>query len=73
MKIEKGIPIPQRRRHKGKWINVVSLMEVGDSILLDCKSASDSDAMACVAAGRNIGFKLSVRTLSEGVRVWRVQ
>ena len=72
MKIEKGIPIP-RSKFQGKYIKVVSLMEVGDSVLLNCKNTTDNSVHGIRQAGRSIGFKLSARTMDEGVRVWRVK
>ena len=72
MKIEKGIPIP-RSKCQGKYIKVVSLMEVGDSVLLNCKNTTDNNVHGIRQAGRKIGFKLSARTMDEGVRVWRVR
>ena len=57
----------------GKHIRVVSLMEVGDSVLLDCKGTKDKLVHGVRQAGTTIGFKLSARTCNDGVRVWRVK
>lgn len=72
MKIEKGIPMPLSKR-QGKYIKAVSLMEVGDSVLLNCKDTADNSVHAIRQAGRTIGFKMSARTMDAGVRVWRVK
>ena len=72
MKIEKGIPIPKQKRN-GKWINVVSLMEVGDSILINSKDTQSNECRCVRQAAKYLGFKMLSRTVCEGVRVWRVQ
>ena len=70
MKIEKGIPIPCKQ---GRHVKVISPMQVGDSILLDCKGTQDNLVRCVRQAGTTIGFKLLARTCDAGVRVWRVK
>jgi len=72
MEIEKGIPIPKNRRN-AKWIKVVRLMEVGDSILIKDKDTQSNECRCLRQAGKYLGFKMSARTFCEGVRLWRVQ
>ena len=54
-------------------MRVVSLMEVGDSVLLDCKDTKDNLVHGFRKTARIIGFKLTAQTCNDGVRVWRVK
>jgi hypothetical protein len=64
--IEKGISIPPR---KGRWINALRSMEIGDSILINAKVAAST---FYVTASR-IGIKLTIKQMPDGFRVWRVK
>jgi len=72
MEIEKGIPIP-RKKSNAKWVKVVGLMEVGDSILINGKDTKSNECRCVRQAAKNLGFKMSARNVCEGVRLWRVQ
>jgi hypothetical protein len=66
IKIEKGIPMPPI---KSKWIELISSMKTGDSILVSKKNMSS----VRTAAYRN-RVKLVVRFQNEDIfRVWRVE
>lgn len=70
-KIENGIPIPEPqppRKRGGKWITAIREMGVGDSILLERRSQRGSlDFWR-----RATGFRFTIRTTPEGLRVWRI-
>ena len=66
MKIDKNIPIPNRGRH-GKWKELVSQMDVGDSVLVKIKERSAMNN-AMVAQG----YKGTTRIEGDKIRVWRI-
>tara|TARA_R100001443_G_scaffold20454_3_gene32416 strand:+ start:8515 stop:8727 length:213 start_codon:yes stop_codon:yes gene_type:complete len=70
MKIEKNIPMPSKSHRNSKYQFIVD-MEVGDSVLVKSKST----AMCLVTRAKYIRpeWRLSIRTMPDGVRVWRIQ
>lgn len=65
MKVEKGIPIPDE-----KVRYPYEELEVGDSFLV----VDESIHNVCnknVRAGRKLGIRLTARSVTNGVRVWR--
>ena len=66
--IERGVDIPKHQRSKGygKWQEIISKMEVGDSILMDRKSAFNLYS----ALYRN-KFKAVMRCEGANARVWK--
>ena len=68
--IERLIPIPSPQKDRVTWAEVISRMQIGDSIMFPCKRESQNFA----AALRNYGFKSVVRTQKSGsVRVWKME
>lgn len=67
MKIEKGIPIPSRKARADDRL-LIDKMEVGDSILVESWKSVEKFRYT----GRNAGFKMSVRKLGSGWRLWRI-
>jgi len=67
-KIEKNIPPPKNR---GKWVELASKMEVGDSVLLDntAQAVSLGLAMKRVKKGKVVTAKQDC----GNIRVWRVK
>jgi hypothetical protein len=64
IKIETGLPIPDRAKYP------VAQMNVGDSFFVAGKtSATISGALAYY---RSDGVRLATRTVDGGVRVWRI-
>jgi hypothetical protein len=63
--IEKGISIPPR---KGRWMNALRSMEIGDSILFPL----DIQPSTFFIAARRSGIKITSRKMPDGLRVWRV-
>ena len=76
LKIEKGIPVPEKRA-SGKW-EILGRMEVGDSIFIPFNGDS-----AFVVRNRINGAikptktmldrKFCTRKVGDGIRVWRLQ
>tara|TARA_R110000751_G_scaffold118526_1_gene218967 strand:- start:377 stop:631 length:255 start_codon:yes stop_codon:yes gene_type:complete len=73
MKIDKNIKVPAKGS-KGKYIDVIRKMEVGDSVLFFYdpieKNNPQSESNNFTATGRSNGYKLTQRTGEEGIRVW---
>jgi hypothetical protein len=77
MKIEKNVPLPVAVRSPGKKGKLVISMEVGDSFLVPTKGApTTTDAARLrqmgVKYGKRLGRKYSLRSMPNGVRIWRV-
>ena len=88
MKIEKNIPIPQKKMSKNE--HVVRQMEIGDSVFFDVveedlnrhhdyTGKTQSNAYAFVRVLKKCGMKSIVRIVRDenhkllGFRVWRVE
>lgn len=73
MKIEKGVPIPDKvptgRGRKYPWEE----MEVGDSLFFDNKTEYEQARSASGAYARNHEVKFTSRMTLEGYRIWRIQ
>lgn len=76
-KIEKNVPYVRNSNGiKGASKYPFKHMEVGDSFFVPCGNATSRRLMQRLSAATfrahgNTGFKFSIRTDSEGVRVWR--
>lgn len=79
-KIEANIPIPPpvsgRRRMKYPF----DAMQTGDSFFVsknetkgDIKKLQNQVGAAAAGARKKFGFKFAMRTLSDGLRIWRIQ
>ncbi len=72
IKIERGIPMPTPRGEGGKWLSLLSKMNVGDSFFV----AGEATAVLSGKVSRariKLGIKLAYRKENDGVRVWRVK
>ena len=71
MKIEKNIPIPDKRSSEGnRWVDLAKQMEVGDSVLV----TSISGRSAITAALKSKGYTQISRLITKDpmqIRVWR--
>lgn len=68
--IEKGVPIPPRRKRKSKYN--FDQMEVGDSIYIpNVKATTVSSAVSTAVRRKLKGWKFEVRSEGNGARVWR--
>jgi hypothetical protein len=67
MKIEKNVPLPEGNRGYGKYKEILSQMQDGDSVLC---TATEAQGM------RTAGKRLRVKTVSRAEgnmrRVWRI-
>ena len=68
--IEKGIPLPGRG--DAELADTLRAMEVGDSFLVEGKSARNLGTRLGII-GREIGARFLARTCTGGARVWRVE
>jgi hypothetical protein len=67
--IDKSVPLPANWR--GKYIDTIRAMEVGDSFV--CSYGNNVSSMIHTAA-RRVGFKCVTRRVSQSeLRVWRVE
>ena len=76
-KIEKGIPIPEKRTRMGGSIYPFDKMKVGDSFHLGDKARNYGEAHTVMIKaylyGRYHNKKFSVRKVEDGYRVWRTK
>lgn len=70
LKIEKGIPMPDKRHYrKNPIMDAIKKMEIGDSVLMERKSVNGMGYRAV-----KLGYQFSTRKEGEGaVRVWRTK
>ncbi len=67
IKIEKNIPIPAYN-NKYPWAG----MEIGDSFFVSGATMKGVGG-GLYSCGRRAGFKITVRSVDGGVRVWRTE
>lgn len=70
IKIDKGVAVPPY--HKGKKLYPFEKMEIGDSFLVTNRPRQQMSEHAS-RYGKRLGRCFEVRTVSEGVRVWRTK
>jgi hypothetical protein len=70
LRIERGIPMPTN----GKW-EIVDELEVGDSVMIPRSMYSQTSALSAALGQRALrkGYKIAVRTVEGGARVWRIE
>ena len=73
MKIEKNIPMPEKRSSSGKYKDVLRQMEIGDSV-----SASFNEQAGLRQAAKVLGFRIAARKENKGkfpskFRIWRIK
>lgn len=71
VKIDKGIPVPQKQARFHKAYDLYQKMEVGDSIFLKKSQRILLHDAIRVMEGTSKG-KLSTRREDNGFRVWRI-
>ena len=69
MKIDKNIPIPDRRAGKPRKYGIVDNMEVGDSIF----TSSRSEISGLYNRSKYLGYVPVIRKLHNGFRIWRTK
>lgn len=68
MNIESGIPIPEPPRKRSRWKADLGAMQPGQSSFFE----DHGKALSFRAAGYYMGYKMSMRKLEGGWRVWRI-
>jgi len=71
IKIDKGIPLPQKSTRISKAYALYQKMEVGDSVLIKESERTKLHDAIRVMEGTSKG-KLSARREDNGFRVWRI-
>lgn len=69
MKIESGIPIPDRSNYRTELTRTAGRMECGQSVVVDTDGQVDSIRKWMRRKGR----KIVVRKMDGGWRVWRTE
>lgn len=77
MKIEKNVPMPSLGRPRSKKGNLITSMEVGDSLLVPASGVPTTNDIArlrqmAAKYSKKLDRTYAVRTLPNGVRIWRV-
>lgn len=71
MKIEKNIPLPERKGRCGKFSEIIEAMQEGDSVFVD--TFKDAVALSNSIARKHPLGKGAIRAQRDGgYRVWRV-
>lgn len=70
--IEKNVPMPGHSSTGMPRWGILGKMEIGDSFVLPFDGNPNLRATV-MRAGYSKGIKLSMRTIPEGFRVWRVK
>lgn len=78
VRIEKGVPIPNKCANSGNKKYPYESMQVGDSFMIALKkddySYTQNQARASAkSASERTGHKYTTRRVEGGVRVWRVE
>ena len=71
-KIEKGIPMTKPRAIRERKYPIRE-MKVGDSFLIPEKDLIQSQSQSVRTIASENGYKVAVRKVDGGVRVWRVK
>lgn len=66
IKVEKGIPMPTRRRY-GSWGVTLKSMAIGDSFEIP----NNNSAAAVYKAAKTAGIEIATRTYLRGGQTWR--
>ena len=73
MKIDSGVPMPERKRKQGKWQEIASQMIVGDSVFFEDTRSTDSKPRSLRTAAVSLGMRVKFFAIDGGVRVWRIE
>jgi len=73
MKIDSGVAMPEKQRKQGKWQEVASQMEVGDSVFFEDARSTDNKPRSLRTAAVSLGMKVKFFAVDNGVRVWRIE
>lgn len=70
MNIDQDVPVPKVRK-SGKRIKMLEAMAVGDSLVLKDLTAHQVRGLFQYAV-KKTGYKIIVREIDEGARLWRI-
>ena len=73
MKIHSGVPMPEIKRKQGKWQEIASQMNVGDSVFFEDTRSTDSKPRSLRTAAVSLGMRVKFFAIDGGVRVWRIE
>ena len=73
MKIDSGVPMPEKKWKRGKWQEVACQMKVGDSVFFEDTRSTDSKPRSLRTAAMSLGMKVKFFAIDGGVRVWRIE
>ena len=68
IKIEKGIPIPERAGRKGVGV-VLKKLEVGESVFFPGRTSSGTSG----SIGYLRPMRFTMRAVDGGLRIWRIE
>lgn len=72
--VEKNIPIPAPMRKSTKWKQIVSKMQIGDSVLVETRNQAIALTLSAKFLPANRFYnhmKFVTRKTDGGIRVWR--
>ena len=72
VRVDHAIPIPPKRQHGGKWVNIIRSMKIGDSFLVKGKKQVST---ICSTAKKR-GYGMTARKLSSSGdrhRIWLIK
>lgn len=75
MEIEKNIPAPDVKPNSKGYSDMLSIMDIGDSIMWDSPTTAKAGAIRVLACtfGKSAGKKFTTRKVDGGIRMWRTQ
>lgn len=73
MKIDSGVPMPEKKGKRGKWQEIASQMKVGDSVFFEDTRSTDSKPRSLRTAAMSLGMRVKFFAIDGGVRVWRIE
>ena len=68
---QEKVPIPQGRK-RGELTNQIASLRPGESLLIAGKMLAPSTRARCFVTAKRLGFTITTRATSLGLRVWRV-
>ena len=73
MKIDSGVPMPEKKGKRGKWQEVAEQMKVGDHVFFEGARSTDNQPRRLRTAAMSLGMKVKFFAIDGGVRVWRIE
>lgn len=73
MEIEKGVPIPPKRRERNSWLPFFEKMEIGDSVFVTSSLRNQISVNAANYKRRHPNWNYTIRKVEGGRRLWRIE